>query len=100
MSDGDTGKKAKYVLTLYVCGMTYSSEQAVANVCQLFESEAEQGYDLQIIDVLERPDVAERERIFATPTLIKERPLPREILIGDLSTFDKLKTFLGLPSKR
>lgn len=51
-------------------------------------------YDLEIIDVLEFPDLAEDERILATPTLIKSLPLPLRRVIGDLS--DKEKVLLGL----
>ena len=51
-------------------------------------------YDLEIIDVLEFPDLAEDERILATPTLIKSLPLPLRRVIGDLS--DKEKVLMGL----
>ncbi len=51
-------------------------------------------YDLEIIDVLEFPEMAETERILATPTLIKSLPLPLRRVIGDLS--DKEKVLLGL----
>ena len=51
-------------------------------------------YDLEIIDVLEFPDLAEDERILATPTLIKSLPPPLRRVIGDLS--DKEKVLLGL----
>lgn len=51
-------------------------------------------YELEIIDVLEFPNLAEDERILATPTLIKSLPLPLRRVIGDLS--DKEKVLLGL----
>ena len=49
---------------------------------------------MQIIDVLENPQMAEDDRILATPTLIKQLPLPLRRIIGDLS--DKEKVLLGL----
>ncbi len=54
----------------------------------------EQEYELIIIDVLERPQDAEHEKILATPTLIKEFPPPVRRIIGDLS--DTKQVLLGL----
>jgi circadian clock protein KaiB len=89
-------KDEKFHLKLFVCGMTPASELAITNVCRIFEGAGRPRFDLQIIDVLERPDIAEREKIIATPTLIKEQPLPREIIIGDLSKRDVVCSFLGI----
>jgi circadian clock protein KaiB len=50
--------------------------------------------ELDIIDVLENPQVAEDDKILATPTLVKELPLPQRRIIGDLS--DKEKVMMGL----
>ena len=58
------------------------------------EEELSAEYELQIIDVLENPQMAEDDRILATPTLIKQLPLPLRRIIGDLS--DKDKVLLGL----
>jgi circadian clock protein KaiB len=88
----------KFMLKLFVCGMTPTSELAITNVCKIFEKDRGPGFDLQIIDVLERPDLAEKEKIVATPTLVKEQPLPREIIIGDLSEKNVVCSFLGLES--
>ena len=60
----------------------------------LCENELEGQYELEIIDVLENPQRAEEEKILATPTLIKQLPLPLRRVIGDLS--DKEKVLLGL----
>ena len=54
-------------------------------------------YELEIIDVLEHPQVAEDERILATPTLIKQLPPPLRRVIGDLS--DTEKVLLGLEAR-
>ena len=51
-------------------------------------------YEMAVVDVLERPQLAEDEKILATPTLIKELPPPLRRVIGDLS--DKEKVLLGL----
>jgi len=84
----------KHLLKLYITGQTPRSERAVRNLQQICESELAGRYEIQIIDVLERPQLAEDERIMATPTLIKELPLPLRRIIGDLS--DKEKVLLGL----
>ncbi len=84
----------KHLLKLYITGQTPRSERAVRNLQQICERELAGRYEIQIIDVLERPQLAEDERIMATPTLIKELPLPLRRIIGDLS--DKEKVLLGL----
>ena len=82
-----------YVLRLYVTGRSPRSERAIANLKHLCEEEL-QNYSLDIIDVLERPQLAENEKIMATPTLIKELPPPLRRIIGDLSATDEV--LLGL----
>jgi circadian clock protein KaiB len=84
----------KIKLKLYVTGKTSRSERAIANLHQLCKQELEGLYELSIIDVLEQPQLAENEKIIATPTLIKELPPPIRRVIGDLS--DKEKVLLGL----
>ena len=82
------------ILRLYVTGSTPRSSKAVANMKAVCEGELEGEVDLQIIDVLEHPQLAEDEKILATPTLIKEIPPPLRRIIGDLS--DKDRVLLGL----
>lgn len=84
----------KQALRLYVTGQTPRSERAIANLRRICEQELDGMYDLQIIDVLERPQLAEDEKILATPTLIKNLPPPLRRIIGDLS--DTEKVLLGL----
>lgn len=81
---------------LYVTGATPRTERAIANLRRLCEEELGQRYDLVIIDVLDRPDVAESERIFATPTLVKVAPLPQRRVTGDLSDARQVLLLLGL----
>jgi circadian clock protein KaiB len=84
----------KYVLKLYVTGQTPRSQRAIANLRRLCEEELEGAYEMMVIDVLERPQLAEDEKILATPTLVKELPMPMRRIIGDLS--DSEKVLLGL----
>ena len=75
-------------------GASSRTAPAIANLRRICEQELEGRYDLEIIDVQEHPELAEDEKILATPTLIKSLPLPLRRVIGDLS--DKEKVLLGL----
>jgi circadian clock protein KaiB len=67
---------------------------AIANLKRICEQELGGAYELEIIDVLKDPQLAEDDKILATPTLIKQLPPPLRRVIGDLS--DKEKVLLGL----
>jgi circadian clock protein KaiB len=88
------GFLATYLLKLYVTGSSPRAETAVANLRRICEEELRGRYELQIIDVLKEPQLAEDEKILATPTLIKQLPPPLRRVIGDLS--DTGKVLLGL----
>jgi circadian clock protein KaiB len=77
-----------------VTGKTPRTEKAIANLRRICEEDLHGQYELQIIDVIEHPQLAEDEKILATPTLIKRLPPPLRRVIGDLS--DKEKVLLGL----
>jgi circadian clock protein KaiB len=85
-----------YALTLYVAGQSVRSARAVANLRTLCD-ELGASCELTIVDVLERPQAAEDDRILATPTVIRRRPLPLRRVIGDLSDRAKVSTWLDLP---
>jgi circadian clock protein KaiB len=84
----------KYVIKLYVTGQTPRSLRAIANLRRICEDELSGAYELEVIDVLERPQLAEDEKILATPTVVKELPQPIRRIIGDLS--DTERVLLGL----
>lgn len=81
-------------MKLYVTGSSPRAGVAIANLQRICEQELQGQYELEIIDVLENPQLAEDEKILATPTLIKQLPPPLRRVIGDLS--DKEKVLLGL----
>jgi len=87
---------AAFVLTLYVTGQGARSQRAVANLRSLCDGLGEL-CELTVIDVLERPQMAEDERVLATPTVIRRLPLPPLRLIGDMSERDKVVRWLDLP---
>ena len=83
----------KYVFRLFVAGATARSSQAVLRVRQLCAAELAGGYELQVIDIYQQPELARANQIVATPTLIKEFPRPAHRFIGNLANtielFDK-----------
>lgn len=81
---------SKYLLRLFVTGASSRTGIAIANLHRICEEELQGQYELEIIDVLEFPDLAETEKILATPTLIKSLPLPLRRVIGDLSNTEKV----------
>jgi circadian clock protein KaiB len=86
----------QYVLRLFVNGRTSRSLRAIENLRSICERELAGRYDLSIVDVLERPEVAEEEKILATPVLVREVPPPRRRIIGDLSDRDRVLEGLDL----
>jgi circadian clock protein KaiB len=87
-------KDEKYVLRLYITGMTPKSTKAIANVKRICEEHLAGRYELEIIDIYQQPTLARDEQIIAAPTLIKKLPLPLRRLIGEMS--DKEKVLLGM----
>ena len=81
-------------LRLYVTGQTARSQQAIENLRTILEQDFPKQYALQVIDVLKHPQLAEDEKILATPALVKELPLPVRRAIGDLSNREQV--LLGL----
>lgn len=89
----------KFKLKLYITGQTPASERAIANLRRICKDKLHGQFELVVIDVLERPQLAEDEKILATPTLIKELPLPLRRIIGDLSDKEKVIMALGILPK-
>lgn len=86
----------RYVLKLYVAGMTARSTRAVENVRAFCEKHLEGRYDLQVIDIYQQPALARTEQLIAAPTLIKKLPAPLRRLIGDMSNEDRILVGLDL----
>jgi len=86
--------KPRYVLRLYVAGMTPRSARAIANIKEICEEHLKGSYDLHVIDIYQQPVLAQGDQIIAVPTLLKKLPLPLRRLIGDLS--DRERVLIGL----
>jgi circadian clock protein KaiB len=89
-----TSAKKTYVLKLYVAGNTPNSVRALKTLNQILEQEFQGVYALKVIDVLKNPQLAEEDKILATPTLAKILPPPVRKIIGDLS--DRERVLIGL----
>ena len=87
----------KYTLTLYVTGESKKSKKAIKNLMNLCKKVTFDTYSLEIVDTLKNPVRAEKAGVIATPTLVKESPLPVKRIIGDLSSEEKILSSLDLP---
>ncbi|MFI9029193.1 circadian clock KaiB family protein [Streptomyces sp. NPDC053560] len=88
-----------YSFRLFVAGRTPHSQEAELNLRLLCDSRLRSRYDLQIVDAVERPELAEEGRILATPTVIRLSPPPQRRVVGDLSDHHRAAVALGLPSE-
>ena len=89
--------KEKYVLKLYITGMTRRSQEALRNLEKVCKEYLGDNYELEVIDIYQQPTLAKGDQIIAVPTLIKKLPSPLRRLIGDLSQEDRI--ILGLDLK-
>jgi len=86
------------LLKLYITGQTPRSARAIASLRRLCQERLGGQCETIIVDVLEQPQLAEQDKILATPTLIRQSPPPARRVIGDLSEIDKVITGLDLES--
>lgn len=89
----------KYILRLYITGMTSKSTQAIQNVKKICEEHLKGRYELEVVDISQQPVLARGEQIIATPTLIKRLPEPLRRFIGNMSDTDKILLGLDVISK-
>jgi circadian clock protein KaiB len=85
---------ARYDLTLFVTGASVLSGRAVQDVRRLCETHLHGRYQLRIVDVHQDPALVISRGVLASPTLIKDSPPPRRVLVGDLS--DTRRVLLAL----
>ena len=80
----------KWNLRLYVAGQTPKSIVALANLKRICDEHMNGQYRIEIIDLMENPQLAQRDQIVAIPTLVRELPSPLKRIIGDLSNTDRV----------
>jgi circadian clock protein KaiB len=95
MNDDDAVEGTKeWQLRLYVAGTTERSTAALTNLRRICDEHLSGRYEIEIIDLLERPQLAKGEQIVAIPTLVRKLPEPVRKIIGDLS--DRERVLIGL----
>lgn len=88
-----------YEFKLYAIGGSKRAEKAIRDFTTLLEDELQGQYSLKVIDILKQPQLAEEDKVFATPTVIKTLPLPVRRIIGDLTDREKVLAELNLVPK-
>lgn len=92
------GEAETVLLKLYVAGQTLRSVTAIHNLKKICEEHLEGRYKLEVIDLLQHPDLARTDQILAIPTLVRSLPTSISRIIGDLSDEDQV--LLGLNMRR
>jgi circadian clock protein KaiB len=88
----------EYIFELYVAGAGIRSRTAVETFTATCDARLAGRYGLVVIDVLVAPELAERAKILATPTLLRRKPTPEVRIIGDLTLTRSVLARLGLPA--
>ncbi len=101
-SDGsvDTFEQRRYVLRLYIAGVSLRSSHAIANIKKICEEHLKGRYELEVIDIYQNPDLAKSAQVIAAPTLIKSLPPPLRKFIGDLHDTERILIGLDLKLKK
>jgi circadian clock protein KaiB len=92
--------KQKYVLKLYITGMTPRSTRAVMQIREICKQHLQGGNELEIIDIFQQPVLAKGEQIIAALTLIKNLPHPIRRIIGDMTDTERVLIGLDLKPKQ
>ncbi len=91
MTEGD-----HYSLRLYVAGLNPGIQDSILELKKLLSEKFGENYELEVIDVLVRPELAEGEKIFATPTIVRKLPGPVTKVILDLKNRERVLIGLDL----
>ncbi len=90
----------KYVLRLYVTGMTPKSQLAIKNIKKICEEHLKGRYELDVMDIYQQPELVREAGLVALPTLIKKLPSPLRKLIGDMSDTERVLLGLNIEQKK
>lgn len=94
----DRGRQ-RYVLRLYVAGMTPRSMESITSIKKICEEHLQGRYEIEVIDIYQHPELAKEQQVIAAPTLIKELPLPLRKFIGRLSEEERILKGLDIQPK-
>jgi len=91
--------EGKLILQLYVSGMSPKSMEAIENIKLLCDQHLKDAFELEIIDLYKNPEAASEQQIVFSPSLIKQLPLPKKVLIGTFADTEKVIKGLGIRIK-
>ena len=105
MAKTKTGARSRrtrkaYELRLYVAGKTPKSLAAFANLKKICEEHMPGQYEIEVIDLLKKPQLASGDQILAIPTLVRKLPEPIKKIIGDLSNTERVLVGLDLREQK
>jgi circadian clock protein KaiB len=89
-----------YALKLYVAGQTPKAVRAFSNLRKICEEHLEGRYSIEVIDLVENPQLGRGDQILALPTLVRQLPTPIKKIIGDLSNTERVLVGLDLRPRR
>lgn len=95
-----SSQEQRYLLRLFVTGMTPRSTEAVAAIKTICEQHLKGRYDLEVIDIYQHPELAKEAQIIAAPTLVKQLPDPLRRLIGNLADTERVLMGLDLRPRK
>lgn len=85
-----------YVIRIYTAGPTRRSEKALKDLKNFLEGDFKGQYVLETIDVMDSPELAERDGVLATPSAIRVAPPPEKRIIGDFGNKENVRVGLGM----
>ena len=91
---------SQYILRLYVAGQTRKSALALINLKKICAEHLTGRYRIEVIDLVEQPQLAAGDQILAVPTLVRRLPPPLKRIIGTLSDVDRVLVGLDLRKER
>jgi len=94
--EGDVDPAASYNLRLYVAGQTPKSITAFKNLRKICDEHLAGRYHIEVVDLMENPQLAKGDQILAIPTLVRKLPTPLKKVIGDLSDTERVLVGLDL----
>jgi circadian clock protein KaiB len=94
--EGERPENYSWELCLYVAGQTPKCLRAFSNLKQICENHLAGRYRIEIIDLLENPQLARGDQIIAIPTLVRKLPEPVRKIIGDLSNTERVLVGLNV----
>ena len=95
-----TRRSEFFILRLYIAGQTPNSVTAIANLKKLCEEKLKGKYRIEVVDLLEKPQLAKGDQIIAIPTLVRRLPPPVKKIIGNLSKTESVMVGLDLQPAR